>query len=194
MNPDDTSTKARLCDAAERLVALHGVDGPSTRSICAEAGANSAAVHYHFGTRAALLEAVLERRMHLVRERRNELIASLTTADSPTARDIAHALIAPTASVAHSRAGRYYLGFLFQLATAGPQYRQTSRPAVQHPVRRPDGRAPACRSRGESLDARRTTAPQRRVDADRPLPRRNGPQTSSAPTSLHPRTNRPKKR
>ncbi len=55
-------TKERILDTAERLFAEHGYAATSLRSIIADAGVNLAAVHYHFHSKEALLEAVILRR------------------------------------------------------------------------------------------------------------------------------------
>jgi AcrR family transcriptional regulator len=57
--PPDTRTQ--LLDAAERLFAEHGFRGTSVRAITDLAGANLAAVGYHFGSKAELLTAVVRR-------------------------------------------------------------------------------------------------------------------------------------
>jgi len=59
MTPPDTRTQ--LLDAAERLFAEHGYRGTSVRTITDLAGANLAAVGYHFGSKADLLAAVIRR-------------------------------------------------------------------------------------------------------------------------------------
>ena len=59
MTPPDTRTQ--LLDAAERLFAEHGYRGTSVRTITDLAGANLAAVGYHFGSKAELLAAVARR-------------------------------------------------------------------------------------------------------------------------------------
>lgn len=55
-------TKERILDTAERLFAQQGYAATSLRSIIAEAGVNLAAIHYHFHSKEALLEAVILRR------------------------------------------------------------------------------------------------------------------------------------
>jgi len=55
-------TKERILDTAERLFAKQGYAATSLRSIIAEAGVNLAAVHYHFHSKEALLEALILRR------------------------------------------------------------------------------------------------------------------------------------
>ena len=54
-------TKARLLEAAGEEFAEKGFDGATVRSICARAGANIAAVNYHFGDKEQLyLQAIIE--------------------------------------------------------------------------------------------------------------------------------------
>ena len=59
MAPPDTRTQ--LLDAAEHLFAERGFRGTSVRAITDLAGANLAAVGYHFGSKAELLTAVVRR-------------------------------------------------------------------------------------------------------------------------------------
>ncbi|WP_406464920.1 TetR family transcriptional regulator [Streptomyces sp. NBC_01622] len=59
MAPSDTRTQ--ILDAAERLFAERGYRGTSVRAITDLAGANLAAVGYHFGSKAELLAAVARR-------------------------------------------------------------------------------------------------------------------------------------
>ncbi|RDG38601.1 TetR/AcrR family transcriptional regulator [Streptomyces corynorhini] len=59
MAPPDTRTQ--ILDAAERLFAERGYGGTSVRAITDLAGANLAAVSYHFGSKAALLTEVVRR-------------------------------------------------------------------------------------------------------------------------------------
>jgi AcrR family transcriptional regulator len=54
-------TRTQLLDAAERLFAERGFHGTSVRAITDLAGANLAAVGYHFGSKAELMTAVARR-------------------------------------------------------------------------------------------------------------------------------------
>ncbi|MEV0278734.1 TetR family transcriptional regulator [Streptomyces sp. NPDC050610] len=54
-------TRTKILDAAEVLFAEHGYRGTSVRAITDLAGANLAAVGYHFGSKAELLAAVARR-------------------------------------------------------------------------------------------------------------------------------------
>lgn len=52
-------THARLLQAAGELISLHGFRRASVREICGRAGANLAAVKYHFGSKEALYREVM---------------------------------------------------------------------------------------------------------------------------------------
>src|SRR4051812_22503686 len=56
-------TRTRILNAAEELFMQHGFEGTSMRQLTAKAGANLAAVNYHFGSKDALVEAVFRRRL-----------------------------------------------------------------------------------------------------------------------------------
>ena len=53
------STRARLLDAAVRVVARDGLDAASVKTIAAEADVTPGLLHYHFASKEALLEAAL---------------------------------------------------------------------------------------------------------------------------------------
>jgi AcrR family transcriptional regulator len=67
-----TDTKEQILDAAERLFADRGFDATSLRTITSEADVNLAAVHYHYGSKEALIEAVLCRRLEGLNHERLE--------------------------------------------------------------------------------------------------------------------------
>ena len=56
-----SDTRSALIDAAEHVFARDGFEAASLREIMRDAGANPAAVHYHFGGKAGLLDDVLDR-------------------------------------------------------------------------------------------------------------------------------------
>jgi AcrR family transcriptional regulator len=69
------TTKERIVVTAERLFAEHGVDGVSLRQIGVAAGSgNNSVVHYHFGSKDQLVQAVFEYRLPRVARRRSELL------------------------------------------------------------------------------------------------------------------------
>jgi AcrR family transcriptional regulator len=55
-------TRERILTAAERLFVERGIASTSMRALADAAGVNLAAAHYHFGSKEALLDAVIERR------------------------------------------------------------------------------------------------------------------------------------
>ncbi|MBL8447083.1 MAG: TetR family transcriptional regulator [Zoogloeaceae bacterium] len=56
-----SDTRARILDAAERLVTQHGYAATSVRMITREAGVPVALVNYHFGSKQGLMEAIYAR-------------------------------------------------------------------------------------------------------------------------------------
>ena len=70
-----SDTKTKILDAAERLFAQKGFDAVSLRNIVEAAKVNLAAVHYHFGSKQALLHAVVSRRLRPVNEERLSMLA-----------------------------------------------------------------------------------------------------------------------
>ncbi|MDE2401651.1 MAG: TetR/AcrR family transcriptional regulator [Burkholderiales bacterium] len=61
LSPADTKT--RILDAAEALFVNGGFESMSMRQITTAAGVNLAAVNYHFGSKDALIQAVLARQL-----------------------------------------------------------------------------------------------------------------------------------
>lgn len=89
-------TKQRILDAAERRFAAEGFDGTSLRSVTAEADVNLAAVNYHFGSKAALLEAVVVRILGPATERQLDRLDELEArADTHTVEELLEAFAGP---------------------------------------------------------------------------------------------------
>ncbi|MCC6332791.1 MAG: TetR/AcrR family transcriptional regulator [Myxococcales bacterium] len=57
---DATQTRERILGAADALFGELGFDVTTTRDIAERSGVNKALIHYHFGTKDDLLEALLE--------------------------------------------------------------------------------------------------------------------------------------
>ncbi len=74
------STKDRILDAAERLLAAHGFEATSLRAITTEADVNLAAVNYHFQSKDALIRAVIARRIGPVNQTRLAMLDAIETA------------------------------------------------------------------------------------------------------------------
>jgi AcrR family transcriptional regulator len=113
----DMETRDKLVLAAERLFAERGIDNVSLREINRAAGQrNVAALHYHFGTREALLEAIFERRMAGIDRRRVALLDALEAEGrDDTIRAAVEAMVLPLAEQLDPAAdGGRYVQFLAQ--------------------------------------------------------------------------------
>ena len=88
-------TRERLINTAERLYALHGLDGVSLDRIRREAGEkNASALQYHFGSKAALLRAVFETRLSVIDRRRLQILGDMDESEHGRAlRGCAEALV-----------------------------------------------------------------------------------------------------
>ncbi|HUD98097.1 MAG TPA: TetR/AcrR family transcriptional regulator [Bryobacteraceae bacterium] len=92
-------TKERILDTAEQLFAEHGYAATSLRSIIAQAGVNLAAVHYHFHSKQALLEAVVLRRSIPANHERLALLGRFEKeagGNPPPLEKVIEAFVAPT--------------------------------------------------------------------------------------------------
>jgi AcrR family transcriptional regulator len=69
------STKERLLDAAERLLAERGYEAVSVRAVTRAAGVAVSAANYHFGSKDALVREALRRRLEPMNARRLERLA-----------------------------------------------------------------------------------------------------------------------
>ena len=105
MPPADT--KSRILDAAEAVFAEQGFDGASLRAITTRAGANLAAVHYHFGSKEALFHAVYGRRIGPINRVRLERLEALeASGEEVTVEALVRAFVEPACSIVHAgRAG-----------------------------------------------------------------------------------------
>ncbi len=98
---NDADTKTRILDSAERLFAEHGIAATSLRAITAEAGANLAAVNYHFQSKEALVQAVYSRRLGPANQKRLELLDNCegrAGQGAPPLEEIIDAFVAPVLS------------------------------------------------------------------------------------------------
>jgi AcrR family transcriptional regulator len=96
MTPAETTD--RILDAAERLLSERGLAGVSLRAVTSAAGVNLAAVNYHFGSKEALVGALLRRRIEPMNRARLERLDELEARDSaraPELEEVLEAFIAP---------------------------------------------------------------------------------------------------
>ena len=102
-----SDTKDKILDTAERLIGERGYGSTSLRQIIAEAGVNLAAVHYHFGSKEDLLDAVVARKVTPVNEARIAQLERVEAAGKGTAgvEQILESFFLPTAEVANRNPG-----------------------------------------------------------------------------------------
>jgi AcrR family transcriptional regulator len=108
------ATRERLMRAAERQFAERGIDAVSIRDITNEAEANSASIHYHFGSKAGLVAAILDWRAAEVGARRAAWLDRIEATPEPTLREVVAAFVVPTAEMAEDvdGGGNHHIGFL----------------------------------------------------------------------------------
>jgi len=106
----ETDTRLRILAAAEHLFAERGVAVVSLAEINQAAGQrNSSAIHYHFGSREGLLDAVLARHMTELDLRRGAMLDALEAADALTLPNLMRALVSPLAERLDHASGRCFL-------------------------------------------------------------------------------------
>jgi AcrR family transcriptional regulator len=107
-------TRERILDAAERLFSERGVAAASIRDITRAAGANLAAINYHFGTKQELVAAVFRRRLEPVSERQLELLDEVVRKAGerpPRLEAVLEAMMRPTVEKSLAK-GRRNLAFV----------------------------------------------------------------------------------
>lgn len=111
------SVRIRLIDVGERLFAEHGVDTVSLNQIARAANQrNSMVIQYHFGSKTALLQAIAERRMQAVNERRLQLLGRVDGSNRLTDLSrLAEAMVLPFAEHLSHEGGSYFVRLSAQL-------------------------------------------------------------------------------
>src|SRR5205809_5085369 len=115
--PKSSATKGRILDAAEALFMEHGYEATTLRQITAGAGVNLAAVHYHFGSKEELFQAVLTRRLDPMNQERVALLTRFEREAAPkplSCEKILTAMFVPALKLARDprRGGKNFLRLL----------------------------------------------------------------------------------
>ncbi len=140
-----SSTRDAILDAAESLFALQGHDGTSMRQITAAADVNLASINYHFGSKDALVQAVIKRRLEVLNNERLRLLDELE----------AHADGSP---LKPSQIVDAFFGTLLRLAADPNQAGSTFLPLLERTMTNPTGfiRALFAEEYGDVLDRYKT--------------------------------------
>jgi AcrR family transcriptional regulator len=114
LDATSADTKTRILDAAERLFVEHGFEATSLRSLTTAAEVNLAAVHYHFGSKEELFQAVLTRRLDPMNQERIELLEKVereSTGRPLSCEKILFAMLIPALRLARDekRGGKNFL-------------------------------------------------------------------------------------
>jgi AcrR family transcriptional regulator len=117
MGRDATVTRERLLRAGEHLFARRGIDGVRVRELNQLARQrNSSALHYHFGSREGLLEAILTAHRGPIEARRARLLdAAEAEGRTGDLRTVVETIVAPFAGELATESGRDYLRILPQV-------------------------------------------------------------------------------
>lgn len=108
--------RQKLIEAARDLFAEEGIEGVSLRAITRNAGqGNTSALQYHFGDRESLLRAVIEPHQSQVDARRSALLEELESRERVELRDLASALVRPSAAMLEVEGGKAYLRILAEM-------------------------------------------------------------------------------
>jgi AcrR family transcriptional regulator len=86
-----------ILDAAEQLFSAHGFYGVTTRQVAAEAGVDTALIHYYFDSKRGLFDAVFARRAEILNLERSAALSAYEAANAGalTARGVIAAFIDP---------------------------------------------------------------------------------------------------
>ncbi|MFZ1491701.1 MAG: TetR family transcriptional regulator [Ilumatobacteraceae bacterium] len=117
MPRDAAATRDLLLDAGQRLFAASGVFSTPLNQVVAAAGQrNASALHYHFGGRQGLLNAILERQGdEIEQERRLVLDRIEVTGAAGDLRALVEAIVHPQAHKLETSGGREFLAIVPQL-------------------------------------------------------------------------------
>ncbi len=133
-------TRERLMRAAETLFARDGIENVSVRAILREAGQrNESAMHYHFGNKDGLVEALVEQRVQQVVDMRRESVDSaMSNGRKPDVRELCYLMVeAPFRLCARDK------GFRDFISVFGQRLSAAQGPLGQHLIERKDTRVQA---------------------------------------------------
>lgn len=110
MTTKSEHTREALMDAGEQLFAERGIDNVAVAEITERAGQkNGAAIHYHFGGRDGLLDAILERHHEQLDRIRLERLDEIRADGDVTVRALVEIIVEPMAGSLETESGRAFL-------------------------------------------------------------------------------------
>ncbi len=115
---DGEETRRRMKQVAQRLFALRGVDGVSIKDIVAGSGQrNNASLHYHFGSKEALIGELLLDGAKQIDATRQAMLDEMAARGGPVdVRSVLEALILPVSQMTEDEErGNTYIRFIANL-------------------------------------------------------------------------------
>ncbi|WP_083195162.1 TetR/AcrR family transcriptional regulator [Pararhodobacter sp. CCB-MM2] len=103
--PERGEAQEAILNAAELVFAENGFHGATTRAIAERAQANAALIHYYFGSKEALYEAVIARRSGAINDERRARVAELHASGAMTLETLLDALLRPTITLGRDASG-----------------------------------------------------------------------------------------
>lgn len=103
----DNATRTRIVHAAEEILAEHGLEGLSLRTVTKRAGVNLASVHYYFGSKDGLVTALVHEHfapINIARLKSLDTAIAVAGDRSPALEDVVDAFVEPLL-VAHVAPG-----------------------------------------------------------------------------------------
>lgn len=117
------ASRQLILTTAERLFAENGISAVSSRQVSEAAGQrNSAAVGYHFGSRADLVRAILRTHSEPIERRRAQMVEDL--GDDPGLRDWVACLVRPSTDHLAGLGGPTWFARLRAQVVTDPVFRQ----------------------------------------------------------------------
>lgn len=118
------STKDHILCIAERLFCECGFDAVSLRSITTAAHVNTAAIHYHFGSKSALMEELFVQRSEPISRRRLELLNTCQEAPGrpPLLEQLISAFVTPVFEHSQDPAGAMFVRLRARLACESSEF------------------------------------------------------------------------
>ncbi len=116
MPRDASPTRDALIDAGRSLFARDGVFSvPLSRVVSASGQKNASALHYHFGGREGLLNAIIAVHNQAIETRREVTLREMESGESASLFDLVGAYVEPQTELLNSATGRQFLIIIGQL-------------------------------------------------------------------------------
>ena len=117
-------TRENILNTAEYLFAERGFVGVSIRAITAEAKVNLGAVHYHFGSKEALVKEVFARRIGAVNGERLKLLEDYTrqlAGAGPDLEELVRIFVGPPLRLLQSEGGEIFMRVFGRISAEASQ-------------------------------------------------------------------------